>query len=211
MAPSVFYFLTNHINDYSKNNTRNFLHSFFNCESLMKKRIDLPSNEDELLQYYGLSGTMGRLKIKFIFAKTWILHQIAYSCPLSGIVVKAQRMRGVKIGNSCYFSPYVLLDIIYPDKIWIEDNVTIGSNSMIFAHVNPTANSDLRKIFPRRIENVHIKKGAVIFPGCIITAGVTIGENSMIGAGSVVSEDIPDNCIALGNPARVIKKINLDE
>mgnify|MGYP003340549736 CR=1 FL=1 len=50
-----------------------------------------------------------------------------------------------------------------------------------------------------------------IFPGCIITAGVTIGENSMIGAGSVVSEDIPDNCIALGNPARVIKKINLDE
>jgi acetyltransferase-like isoleucine patch superfamily enzyme len=79
---------------------------------------------------------------------------------------------------------------------------------MIFAHVNPTASIELKKIFPRKIAPVIIKKGSVIFPGCIITAGVTIGEHSMVGAGSVVGEDIPDYCVVLGNPARVVKKID---
>ncbi len=54
---------------------------------------------------------------------------------------------------------------------------------------------------------MNIKSGAVLFPGCIITAGVTIGENSLIGAGSVVSEDVPDYCVAVGNPARVVKRL----
>jgi len=47
----------------------------------------------------------------------------------------------------------------------------------------------------------------VIGPGSIITAGTTIGKNSIIGAGSIVSNEIPDCSVAIGNPARVIKKI----
>jgi len=54
---------------------------------------------------------------------------------------------------------------------------------------------------------VTINDGAVIGPGSIITAGTTIGKNSIIGAGSVVSNEIPDFSVAIGNPARVIKKI----
>lgn len=46
-----------------------------------------------------------------------------------------------------------------------------------------------------------------MFPGCIITAGVTIGENALVGAGSVVFEDVPDFCVVVGNPARIVKKI----
>ena len=61
--------------------------------------------------------------------------------------------------------------------------------------------------YPRTVKPVQIKKGAVVSVGCIIIAGVTVGENSIVGAGSVVASDIPDNCVALGNPARVIKKI----
>jgi len=52
------------------------------------------------------------------------------------------------------------------------------------------------------------RSGAIVSVGCIIIAGVTIGKNSIVGAGSVVSQDIPDYCIAVGNPARVIKKID---
>jgi maltose O-acetyltransferase len=101
-----------------------------------------------------------------------------------------------------------LIDLIYPELIEIGDNVTIGSNSMIFAHVNPTANEFLKKHgYPRTVKPVQINKGAVVSVGCIIIAGVTVGENSIVGAGSVVASDIPDNCVALGNPARVIKKI----
>lgn len=165
-------------------------------------------NENELMEYFGYKGTIGRIKLKMKFSKSWIFHVLAYSSPISNWIVKWQRKRGVRIGQNCHISPYVLLDLIYPDLIQIEDNVTIGSNSMIFAHINPTANEFLKKHgYPRTVKPVVIKKGAVISVGCIIIAGVTIGENAMVGAGSVVSNDIPDNCVAVGNPARVVKKI----
>jgi len=105
----------------------------------------------------------------------------------------------------------VLIDLVYPELIEIEDNVTIGSNAMIFAHINPTANLILKKThYPRKVAKVTIKSGAVINPGAIITAGVTIGKNSIVSIGSVVFEDIPDNCVVLGNPARVVKKLDFE-
>ena len=48
----------------------------------------------------------------------------------------------------------------------------------------------------------------MINPGAIITLGVTIGKNSIISSGSVVSKDIPDYCVVVGNPARIVKKID---
>ncbi|MDC0168843.1 acyltransferase [Candidatus Nitrosopelagicus sp.] len=168
-----------------------------------------PINEKEVMDYYGYSGNFGRLKIKIKFLKSWILHSLAYSSPLSSFSISMQRSRGVKIGENCHFNPYVLIDLIYPKMVEIQDNVTLGSNSMIFAHSNPSANLFLKQgEFPRKISKVMIKSGAVINPGAIIIAGVTIGKNSIISPRSVVTQDIPDYCIAVGNPARVIKKIN---
>lgn len=166
-------------------------------------------NEKELMQYYGYNGAFGKFRLKLKFLGLWILHSLAYSSPHSGFAIQMQRARGVKIGKNCHLSPYVLIDLVYPSLIKIEDNVTIGSNSLIFAHVNPTANLFLKKgDYPRKVEPVIIKSGAVLFPGCIITLGITIGKNSMVAAGSVVSESIPDYCVAVGNPARVVKKID---
>lgn len=168
----------------------------------------LKINENELMEYFGYKGIIGRIKLKMKFSKSWIFHVLAYSSPISSWIVKWQRKRGVRIGDNCHISPYVLLDLIYPNLIQIENNVTIGSNSMIFAHINPTANEFLKKHgYPRTVKSVVIKKGAVISVGCIVIAGVTIGENAMVGAGSVVTNDIPNNCVAVGNPARVVKKI----
>lgn len=165
-------------------------------------------NERELMEYYGYKGKIGEFKIKIKFAKNWIFHYIAYSSPIPSISIKFQRFRGVKIGNNCHISPYVLIDLLHPELIRIGNNVTISSNSMIFSHVNMTANEFLKTHgFPRLIKNVEIKDGAVISVGCILTAGVTIGKNSIIGAGSVVTQNIPDNSIAIGNPARIVKKI----
>ena len=61
--------------------------------------------------------------------------------------------------------------------------------------------------YPRHVKPVIIKSGAWNNPGCIITAGITIGENSIVSVGSVVTSDVPDYCIVAGNPARIIKKI----
>ncbi|HVZ62328.1 MAG TPA: acyltransferase [Candidatus Nitrosotalea sp.] len=165
-------------------------------------------NEKEVMDFYSLKGTSGNLVLKTKFLRTWILHSLAYSSPHSGFAIKMQKARGVIIGKNCHISPYVLIDLVYPSLVKIGDNVTIGSNTLIFAHANPTANAFLKmKSYPRRVETVNIKSGAVLFPGSIITAGVTIGENSVVGAGSVVFESIPDYCVVVGNPARVVKKI----
>jgi len=177
----------------------------------MTNSDNFKNNEQELMDYYGYKGISGKIRLRMKFLKSWIFHSLAYSAPLPSWTIKFQQIRGVKIGKDCHISPYVLIDLLHPELIKIEDNVTISSNSMIFAHVNPSANEFLKKHgYSRTIKPVIIKKGTVISVGCIIIAGVTIGKNSIVGAGSVVTQDIPDYCVVVGNPARVVKKIERD-
>ena len=165
-------------------------------------------NEKELMDYYGYSGSFGKLQLRTKILRSWILHSLAYSSPHSGFAIKMQKSRGVKIGKNCHFCPYVQIDLVYPQLVNIENNVTLGANTMIFAHTNPTANLFLKKgPYPRKVEAVTIKSGTVLTPGSIIMAGVTVGENSIVSPGSVVAQDVPDYCVVVGNPARVVKKI----
>ena len=167
-------------------------------------------NEKEVIDFYGLKGGFGRINLRSKILRSWLLHKSAFSSINSSWVIRLQRSRGVEIGENCHFSPYVLIDLIYPNMIHIGNNVTIGSNTMIFAHYNPTANKLLKENgYPREVKQVTIDDGAVIGPGSIITMGTSIGKNSIIGAGSVISGTIPDHSVVLGNPGRVIKKINL--
>ena len=173
------------------------------------KKNSFEINEKELMDFYGYSGIFRKFQLKVHLLKSWILHSIAYSSPHPGITIYMQKSRGVKIGNNCHISPYVQLDWLYPNQISIGDNVAIGSNTMIFAHINIGVNEFLKTTkYPRQVIHVNIKSGAWINPGCIITSGVTIGKNSILSAGSVVTHDVPDNCVATGNPARIIKKID---
>jgi len=126
---------------------------------MMNNSNNFKTNEAELMEYYGYEGNIGKIKLRLKFLKSWILHSLAYSSPLPNFVIKLQRSRGVKIGKNCHFSPYVLIDLLHPELITIEDNVTIASNSMIFAHVNPTTNEFLKNHgYPRTIKPVVIKK-----------------------------------------------------
>ena len=107
----------------------------------MEKSEDVFSiNEHEVMEYYGFEGEFGKIKLKIKMLRSWILHKWAYSSPLSNFVINLQKSRGVTIGKNCHISPYVLIDLVYPRLIEIGDNVTIGSNAMIFGHINPTAN-----------------------------------------------------------------------
>ena len=93
--------------------------------------------------------------------------------------------------------------------ISLEDDVLIGSAVHIYVN-NHYFNDpsipiiDQGHCLPR---SVVIKRGAWIGAGSIILPGVSIGRNSVIGAGSIVTKDIPSFCVAVGNPARVIKKL----
>lgn len=111
------------------------------------------------------------------------------------------RSLGVKIGtNTALWN--VSVDPIYPELITIGNNVTI-THSVILTHDDSTIlHTYRRKVAPTTIkDNVFIGWNSIILPG------VTIGRNCIIGAGSIVSKDIPENCVAAGIPAKVIKSI----
>ena len=104
------------------------------------------------------------------------------------------------IGNKCY------IDSQFPELIEIEQNVCISSNVYLIAHFDPSMSikNHLIKNYKKKI---FIKEGVFIGPGSIILPGVTLGKNSFIKAGSVVTKNIPDDCIVEGNPARIISKL----
>ncbi len=90
-----------------------------------------------------------------------------------------------------------------PGIIEIEDDVLIGPDVKI-ATVNHDLNDRHHQYY---FKKVTIKKNAWICIGAIICPGVTIGENSVVGAGAVVTKDVPPNTVVGGNPAKIIKHL----
>lgn len=107
------------------------------------------------------------------------------------------RKIGVKVGRNVSFGLESTVDIFFPELIEIGDNSIIGYNSVILAHeflVNEL-----------RVGKVKIGKNVTVGANCTILPGVSIGDNSIIAAHSLVNSDIPPNVIAGGVPARVIR------
>ncbi len=105
----------------------------------------------------------------------------------------------IHIGNNCGFSG---VSIVADSEIEIQNNVKIGANSLIGDR------DDHPEILGTQPSKITIKNNVFIGMQCIILKGVTIGENTIIGAGSIVTKDIPSNVIAAGIPCKVIKKKN---
>ena len=118
---------------------------------------------------------------------------------------------GATIGNNCNICAHVLIE----NDVQIGDNVTVKSGVQlwdgvriednVFIGPNVTFTNDLvprSKVYPERFLETVIKKGASIGANSTIVAGHTIGEFALIGAGSVVTTDIPANTLWYGNPAK---------
>lgn len=133
-----------------------------------------------------------------ISLKTILSNIYRYFFPLDQVTM-FKRM-GVKIGDNCKIMNEVMIDYSHYWLIKIGDNVTIAPRVHILAHDASTKSH----LGYTKLKLVEIKNNVFIGAGSIILPGVTIGENAVIGAGSIVNKDIPDNCIAVGNPAKVI-------
>ena len=125
-------------------------------------------------------------------------------------------LQGAKIGENCNICSHCLIEkeavignnVTIKSGVQIWDGVTLEDN--VFVGANVTFTNDR---YPKtknaawKLEKTLVKRGASIGAGSTILCGITIGEHAMIGAGSVVTKDVPAGELWFGNPARFVRKI----
>ena len=124
------------------------------------------------------------------------------------------KMAGVKIGSGSKIAATVDIDHSAPELITIGNNVWVTRGVMLLCHQRDLTQYEVGKpVMDCELvyKPIVIKDGAHIGIGAIVMPGVTIGKNVVIGAGSVVTKDIPDDVIAVGNPCKVVRKITEED
>ena len=121
-----------------------------------------------------------------------------------GTFVEIQK--NASIGKNCKISSHTFIC----EGVYIEDNVFVGHNVTFINDKHPrSVNEDetMQTESNWEVIETFVKKGASIGSSSTILCGVTIGENAIVGAGAVVTKDVPPNTIVAGVPAKIIKEI----
>lgn len=132
-----------------------------------------------------------------------------YGCEIGdrskvGTFVEIQK--GAKIGNDCKISSHTFIC----EGVTIEDGVFVGHNVSFINDKYPrstTAGGAMQTEADWKVVTTLVKKGASIGTSTTVLCGVTIGENAIVGSGSVVTKDVPANTVVAGVPARVLRKL----
>lgn len=114
----------------------------------------------------------------------------------------------IQIGDGCSFAGGVTITAV--SSVIIESDVLVGRNVHISDHAHEFKSGG-KPIIQQGVSNaksVFIGRGAWLGQGVVVCPGVRIGRNSVIGANSVVKSDIPDRCVAVGAPARVVRSLD---
>ena len=137
-------------------------------------------------------------------------HVNIYGCEIgdnSRIGAFVEIQRGASIGRNCKISSHTFIC----EGVTIEDEVFIGHNVTFINDRYPratTADGSLKAAADWVCVPTRVKRGASIGSSATILCGVTVGELAIVGAGSVVTRDVPPGSIVAGNPARIIRHID---
>lgn len=132
--------------------------------------------------------------------------EIGDNCKIGAFV---EIRKDVKIGNNVKIQAFAFI----PEGVTIEDGVFIGPHVCFINDKYPRAinrDGSLKTAEDWETTKTIVKKRAAIGSNSTILCGVTIGEHAMVGAGSVVTKDVPTKVLVIGNPAKIVKK-NIDK
>jgi acetyltransferase-like isoleucine patch superfamily enzyme len=135
-----------------------------------------------------------------------------YGCEIGdetkiGAFVEIQKNSSV--GRRCKISSHTFIC----EGVTIEDNVFVGHGVTFINDMFPraaTESGELQTEKDWKVDKTLVKKGASIGSGSTILANVVIGEHALVGAGSVVTRDVPDHTVVAGNPARVLRRVTAE-
>jgi acetyltransferase-like isoleucine patch superfamily enzyme len=124
-----------------------------------------------------------------------------------GAFVEIQK--NAKVGRNCKISSHTFIC----EGVIIQDNVFVGHAVTFINDSYPRATTPEGRLQSEKdwkVESTLVKKGASIGSGATILSNLVVGENALVGAGSVVTHDVPDNAIVAGNPARVLRVVGAE-
>lgn len=122
---------------------------------------------------------------------------------------KILKKLGATVGKDVFIGDYVRVDLNHADLITIEDGVHIAGDVRLLCHKKDLSSYKKGEIYghlPYKYGSIHLCKNCAIGNGTLVMPGVTIGEGAIVGAGAIVTKDIPAWTLALGAPAKVIKE-----
>jgi acetyltransferase-like isoleucine patch superfamily enzyme len=124
------------------------------------------------------------------------------------------RQMGCKVGKECFIGDYVRVDCGHANMITLEDHVSIASGTRLLCHQRDFSDYCVGDDYMNLgyiVKPILLKKGCLVGMNSFVMPGVTIGEGAIVGAGSLVTRDIPAWTIAAGRPAKVLKQIPFRE
>lgn len=174
----------------------------------MLARMPMPRDEYEKL----------RPRSRFTMLKQKLLNMVARITIHPGLRLWLYRQMGVNIGRDCVIEMYANLEDQFPELIFLEDHAGPSRHVIIVCHDD----AGVKTGFVESAESSFVNRHGFVAPvrlksysgaavGSILLPGVTLHEGALAGAGAVVTKDIPAYSVAVGVPARVIKKVSAPE
>jgi len=126
-------------------------------------------------------------------------------------------MKGAQIGRNCNICAHTLIegDVVLGDNVTVKSGVYLWDGTRVaddvFIGPNATFTNDVMprsKVYPEQFNGITLERGASIGANATLLPGVVVGEYAMVGAGSVVTKDVPPYAVVVGNPAKIIRVID---